>query len=231
MSLAYCQTTPKNGELKLIKSIQLSISETSGLTSKNNSLFTVGDESKKVFELSFEGELLKTYPIGVSGFEGITFDDDKNLFYLVNEDKRKLYEFSLEAGVLNSIKIKGKQKNGSNKGLEGVCYQSEEKRLYLVNEAGPKQLLKISSKNKKVTKTYDLKFGDDISGICYDKKRNVFWVLSDESKAVYKTSLSGKLLKKYSIPVTKPEGITLNSECDKLYVVSDATSELFVFEL
>lgn len=231
MSLAFCQSPPKKEELKFIKAIQLTIPETSGLTLANGNLYTISDDLKSVFEISFEGQVLGEYGIGTSGFEGITYDSDKDLFYLVNENKRKLYEFSLLQGVLKTIKIKGSQNKGANKGLEGICYNARDQHLYLVNEAGPKQLLKLSSQYKKIKTTTDLKFGEDISGICYDLKRAVFWILSDASKAVYKVSVEGKMIKKYKIPVEKPEGIVLSKDCETMYMVSDASSELFVFQL
>lgn len=231
ISLAFCQTPPKKEELKFIKAIQLNIPEISGLTWAHGNLFTISDDLKSVFEISLEGQLLDEYSIGNSGFEGITYNSEKDVFYLVNEDKRKLYEFSLSEGLLSTVKIKGAQNRGKNKGLEGVCYNTNDKRLYLVNEAGPKQILQLSPKNKKISKKIDLKFGDDISGVCYDKKRNVFWVLSDESQAVYKISLDGKQLKKYKLPIEKPEGLVLGPNCETLYIVSDTTAELFVFKL
>ena len=231
MSLAFCQTPPEKGRLKFIKAIQLTIPEPSGLTFAHGCLYTVSDDKKKVYKISLEGQVLEEYKIGVSGFEGITYNATTDIFYLVNEEERKLYEFSLSEGVVNTEKIIGAQKGGSNKGLEGVCFNSKNNRLYLVNEYKPKELLKLSKKNKNISEAYGLKFGDDISGICYDKKRNVFWILSDESQSVYQTSVQGEKLKKFKIPVVKPEGVVLDEKCEKLYIVSDDSSELFVFQL
>jgi uncharacterized protein YjiK len=55
--------------------------------------------------------------------------------------------------------------------------------------------------------------------------------LSDESQRVYKTDLSGNMLEEFKIKIIQPEGITLNKARTKLYVVSDKTGSLYVFNL
>lgn len=37
-------------------------------------------------------------------------------------------------------------------------------------------------------------FAKDLSGLCYDKTKNELWIISDESKAVFKCSTEGKLI-------------------------------------
>ena len=231
VGLTFCQSSSKKETLQLIQKIQLEIPETSGLTYANGFLYTVSDAKNAVYKISLDGVLLEKYKADVKDLEGIAFNEDTGLFYLVSEAKRKLFEFDVVKGILGSEKVKGAQNGGANKGLEGVTYNTKDQRLYLVNEAKPKKLLRLSSKNKKIKEAFDLEFGKDISGICYDKKRDVFWVLSDESQIVYKTTDKGVLLKEYLIPVVKAEGVAINLTLDRLYIVNDGASELFVFQL
>ena len=76
-----------------------------------------------------------------------------------------------------------------------------------------------------------LNFSKDVSGIFYDSELKVLWILSDESQRIFKTDLSGKPIEEFRIKIIQPEGITLNKTRTKLYIVSDRTENLYVFDL
>ena len=213
----------------LVNQYIIDVPEPSGLTYANGFLYTVCDSSNKIYKLSLNGGLYETYKTGLKDLEGISYSGNASSFYVASESKRALFLIDIEEGTKQKFKIKGKQHGGTNKGLEGVCVHTLNNNLYVVNEAKPKELLQLSLKGK-VKAKFSLDFGNDISGICFDELTNTFWMLSDESESVYQTTIKGELLNTYNIPVTKPEGIAIGAD-RKIYVVSDRTSELFVFKI
>ncbi len=54
------------------------------------------------------------------------------------------------------------------------------------------------------------------------------WIVSDQSKTINKCTLTGDLIDSYSIGVLQAEGIAIAK--DKIYVVSDAEEELYIFK-
>jgi uncharacterized protein YjiK len=223
-----CGKTTSQNELVFVSKTKIAIAEPSGLTYHKGKLYVVSDADSNLYQITLSGLLKQIYPVKVKGMEGVTYSNKTKCFVLLSESKRSITSYSLDKGQGETHKIRGKQ-NGSNKGLEGVCYHSKKQSLYVVNEANPKQLLKISSKGK-IKKEYDLHFAKDISGIVYDELLDVFWVLSDKSQALYKVSTKGKMLQKLPIQIKKPEGLALD-ENRRLYIVSDLTSELFAYQL
>ncbi|MEI6866714.1 SdiA-regulated domain-containing protein [Flavicella sp.] len=223
-----CGKSTSQNKLKFISKTIIEVPEPSGLTYHDGSLFVVSDEVPYLYRLSLNGRLEQKYHTKVKDMEGVVYDKSTESFILLSELKRSITYYSLDKGVGKIHKIKGKQ-HSKNKGLEGICYHSKKQSLYVVNEARPKQLLKISRKGK-IKKKYDLKFAKDISGMVYDAKLDVFWVLSDESQALYKVNSKGKKLQKIPLEIKKPEGVCIDRN-RRLYIVSDLTSELFIYQL
>lgn len=203
---------------------KLNIPEPSGITFKNNHLYIVSDYNGMVYKTTFKGNILDKIQVSTTNNEGVSFNSKGNLV-VVNESKRRLVEIDKELQKEKTFKIKGKQKH-NNSGLEGVCFVPSEKAYFLLNEKSPKQLLKISLKGK-LKDEIKINFCNDLSGICFDEDSNSFWLVSDESQLLMNVSLKGKLLKSYKIPVLKAEGVTVAN--NKIYIVSDAESKLYVF--
>jgi uncharacterized protein YjiK len=74
------------------------IKDLSGISysQKENCLWLVSDEEKKIFKFSLEGEILLEYKIDVDQAEGIAVDDEKNLLYIVSDKEEKLFVFKIE---------------------------------------------------------------------------------------------------------------------------------------
>lgn len=223
-----CSNTPPKNSLEFISKIKIAVAEPSGLVYHDKHLYVVSDKDPYLYQLQTNGLLVTTYPINSKGVEGLTYIESEEKFVLVNENKRSVFKFSIEKGRSKSYKIKGKQ-HSKNDGLEGICYNSKKESLFVLNEARPKQLLKISAKGK-IKKKYDLSFSKDVSGIVYDPVLDVYWIVSDESKALYKVNTKGELLQEIPILVEKAEGVALDDQRN-LYIVSDLTSDLFVYKL
>jgi uncharacterized protein YjiK len=230
-SLSFCQSSSKIEGMELLKKVAIKVPEPSGLTFFKGELYTVSDANNSIYKLTTEGEVLKKYKTPMKDLEGIAFDENAEELYVISESKRSLYHFSLKKGIRSKQKIGGKQKGGGNKGLEGLCYDTTNKNFFVVNEADPKQLLELSKNKKKIVLKTNFDFAEDISGICYDSKLDVFWVLSDVSQAIYKVDKNGNKLGKHEISLKKPEGIAIDVVQRKLYVVSDETSEMCIYQL
>ncbi len=214
-------------ELKLVNTIKLKIAEPSGITAYKKHLYIVSDQNGGIYKTTLTGEVVKKIKTNYKDLEGITIDATHKKIVIVNEAKRSLIYLNFKGEFLNKHKIKGKQE-AQNSGLEGICFDSSKNRLYAVNEKAPKQLLALNLKGV-IKNTYPLNFSKDVSGICYDKNSDCFWIISDESSAVFQISKKGKLLKKYKIKVDKGEGIVIYK--NHLYVVSDSQNTLYVFEM
>ena len=214
-------------ELKLIDTIKLKIAEPSGITAYKKHLYIVSDQNGAVYKTTLTGEIVGKIKTNYKDLEGITIVPSSKKIAIVNEDKRSLIYLSLKGQFLNKHKIKGKQEE-SNSGLEGICFDSSIKRLFAVNEKAPKQLLELNLKGE-IKNKYPLNFANDVSGICYDKINDCLWIISDESKAIYRISKKGKPLKKYKIGILKGEGIAIYK--NHIYVVSDYLNTLYVFKM
>ena len=223
-----CGNSIPSIKIEFISKTKIVVPEPSGLTFYNGSLFVISDANSFLYQMSLSGKLEHKYAVPVKGMEGVAFDEKKKAFVLLSETKRKMTYYSLKDGVGASYKIKGKQ-SADNDGLEGVCFNSKKESLYVLNEAKPKKLLKISSKGK-IKKNYDLSFGKDVSGIVYDDVLDVFWILSDASKALYKVDDKGELLQEFPLSIEKAEGIAIDDQ-RRLYIVSDQTADLFIFQI
>jgi uncharacterized protein YjiK len=78
-----------------------------------------------------------------------------------------------------------------------------------------------------IISTYNLGFASDYSGIFYEREVNMLWIVSDQNKTINKCTVSGQLIKSYSVNVNKIEGIAIAN--NKIYVVSDTDGSLYIY--
>lgn len=214
-------------KLEVLKVINLTVPESSGITVYNNSLYIVSDQNGTIYKTSLEGKISKKFKTKFSDLEGITFNTIYHNFWIANEEGRELVVIDSIGNFIKKIKIKGEQEN-NNSGLEGICFVESEKLMYAINEKSPTQLLQVNLIGEILNK-FTLDFSKDISGICFDKNSDSFWTVSDESQSVININKKGVLISSYKIPVKKAEGIVIYN--NNLYVVSDSESKLYVFKM
>ena len=99
----------------------------------------------------------------------------------------------------------------------------------MLNEKNPGLLLELDS-NGKILKETNLRFASDYSGIFHDELNDQLWILSDQSRTINRSRTDGVLIESFNINVTQAEGIAVNSTEQLIYVVSDATENLYVFK-
>jgi len=224
----------KKGEEKL-KTLTFSITEEiqvpepSGidLTYDEEGFWIVSDENSKVYLVDSWGKKVRNFEVNGKDLEGITVIDDSTLAVVLERTREVviLDTFGKEL-KRTSLDLEGEL----NSGLEGITYDQKEKKFYLLNEKKP-QLLITLDKNLVELKRDTINFSKDVSGIFFDGNDNMLWILSDESQRIYKTDLSGNPIEEFKIKISQPEGITINKMRTKLYIVSDKTENLYVFDL
>ena len=213
--------------LELEASYKIDVLEPSGLAvnSAGNALYTVSDNTAQVYKLSTTGNVIQTLNYVGNDLEGVsTFTGNKLL--LAEERTKEIVEFDMSAG--SSLKHKINYENSSdNSGIEGVTYNSVDGTIFILNEKDPGKLIRLRA-DFTVIAEYDLNFAIDYSGIFYESLTNNLWIVSDQNKTINKCTLTGELIKKYSISVTQAEGIAIAN--NKIYVVSDAEAKLYVYK-
>ena len=232
--IIYCNFNLKANDLtsntlSVIKKIDLKIPEPSGLHFDDitNTLWVVSDENSTIYNIATDGHIISKLKVDGFDLEGITMVNDSILVTVLERDRVILF-FDRAGKELNRINvdIRGKP----NKGLEGITYNSKNNTFYVVNEKKPGLLLEIDPSGKIISKK-DLNFASDYSGLFYNKLDNTLWIISDEDKALFKCSIDGKVLQKYSINIEQIEGVAIDLKNSLLFIISDPLEQLFIFEL
>ncbi len=217
---------PADNTLQPQSEISLSgyLSEPSGIVyrSKSNSLFVVSDTTKKIYESDLSGNFLREIDVTGHDLEGITFSLNEDTIYVVEESGNKVTSYLLDGTKIGSFTIDVSVNDGS--GLEGIAIDNQGY-LYVIIEKSPRNLIKLSGETEIFRK--EISAVDDLSDICYDKTRDSFWIISDESKKIILLDKEGTLQSEWKIPFNKGEGITIVQ--DKIFVVNDENSKLYIF--
>ncbi len=226
--------TPSNppGKLEKMSVIDLDILEPSGLSfgPDANTLLIVSDNTNKVYETTLQGDIIKEFPYTGNDLEGVVYNADENIIAVAEERKKEIVLLDYENG--NEIERFQINTGGStqNKGLEGISYNPNNTAYYIVNEDLPGELIVWNKQFDIISKT-ELHFAGDYSAIFVDIHNAALWIVSDESKAVYKCDYNAKVLKEFSLPRDKFEGITIDVENKILYLVNDSSGELYIYKI
>ena len=216
-----------NNQLELIASYKTNVSEPSGLAinSTGTVLYTVSDNTNKIYKLSTAGNILQTFNYIGNDLEGVSLFTDTKLL-LAEERTKEIVEYDMSTSSYQKHKIEY-ENNDENSGIEGVSYNANDNSIFILNEKNPGLLMRLRS-NYSIISTYKLNFASDYSGIFYESSSNNLWIVSDQNKTINKCNLVGELIKSYPISVTKAEGIAVTN--DKIYIVSDLDSKLYIFK-
>ncbi|MEN8120608.1 MAG: SdiA-regulated domain-containing protein [Bacteroidota bacterium] len=213
--------------LELLATHNISVLEPSGLAIDKTGtvLYSVSDNTGNIYKLSTEGVLLKTYHYGGDDLEGVTnFTGSKLL--LAEERTRQIVEYDISTGNISRHYI-NYENNSANSGIEGVAYKENDGSTFILNEKDPGKLIRLRA-DFSIIAEYELNFASDYSGIFYDISTNNLWILSDQNKTLNRCTLMGVLIEKHTVNVTQAEGIAITN--DKIFIVSDAESKLYVYK-
>jgi uncharacterized protein YjiK len=231
-SFSFCKEVKKEKSPEVLTynvSESIPVPEPSGLDLSFNEkgFWVVSDQNSKVYLIDSWGNEIKSFEVNVEDLEGITVVNDSTLA-IVSEKTREVVILDTAGNELKRATLN--LESEFNSGLEGITYNPEKKIFYVLNEKNPRLLITLNE-NLNELKRDTIKFAKDFSGIFFDDNDNSLWILSDESQRIFKTNLSGIPIEEFKIKVVQPEGITLNKARTKLFIVSDVTGNLYVFNL
>ncbi len=219
----------KEDRIKKVGEYNLKVPEPSGLAIAfdNKSLWTVSDGNSTVYNITFEGKIIRQFKVTGIDLEGITVIDE-NTICVIQEARRELLFVDYEGNEKNRVKIDFDGER--NSGFEGITYDSKNKNYYIVNEKKPVVLIK-TDKNFQIINSFKMKEVKDLSDVFYDTKNNILWLISDESHMVLKCKPDGTIIQKYKVNIKQIEGVCIDKDNKYLYLVSDPENRLYKFEL
>lgn len=220
------------GSLSLVDSYQLDIPEPSGLSfgPDAKTLLIVSDNANMVYETDLQGEIIRTLSYVGADLEGVVYNPDENIVAVAEERKREVVLLDYENGNEAARYPINVAVSIDNKGLEGLSYNLNNKAYYIVNEDLPGELIVWSPLYDIIDKT-ELNFAGDYAAIFVDNVNSLLWIVSDESQTLYKCDYKANVLQEFILPETKYEGIIVDVEIMKVFLVNDATSRLDVFKI
>lgn len=140
-----------------------------------------------------------------------------------------------------------------NDGLEGITFNQDTGTFFVLKERKPGLIIEISRDLQSILDVHVLDamagFSDDdidadridFSGLQYDTTRSSFWIVSDRAKRLFLYDLErGQVIQSATLgyekdgkfrEVEKAEGVAIDAQKHRLYVVSDAEARLYVFDL
>ncbi len=251
-----------------IKDTSAGLLEPSGLvlSNKGNALWTISDDTNKIFKINLTGQVKKkkSFIIPDTELEGIALIHDGQSLLVVKESLNELIIISVnEQKVMNRKKLEqipGYEKIAhyfsteiNNKGLEGVTWNPISGNIFVLKEGEPGLLIEISSDLKHIINHHLLNkkngFCDDkisaeeidYSDIVYDQSINHFWIISDKAQSLFlydwnNNQVIQTMKLSYSDngqykEIIKAEGIALDTKKNRLYIVSDESAKLYVFDI
>ena len=188
------------------------LTEPSGLVldPDGGSLWTVSDDTERVFKLALDGRVKRTqcFDVPFRGLEGITIEPTGRYLYAVHEDSNTVIELEIAAQRVNDARALARMTGydavaryfkggGDNKGLEGIAWNEDTGTLFALKEGKPGLIIEVTANLEAILGHAVLDdrngFLDpgaadhqvDYSGICYDPSRACFWIVSDKAKRVF----------------------------------------------
>ncbi len=220
------------GSLEPVSEITLDVTEPSGLSfgPGDSTLLVVSDNTNKVYEMTLEGNVIRELAYSGNDLEGVTCNPFENKVVVTEERKRQLVVLDYSDGTEQERFDIPTGGNTDNKGPEGVSYNTNNRVYYIVNEDLPGELI-LWSNTLGVISTTPLHFASDYSAIFTDAKNALIYIVSDESKALYKCDYNANVITGYPLPDTKFEGIAVDSNSGLIYLVNDKTRKLYIFKI
>jgi uncharacterized protein YjiK len=236
------------------------------LSRERDALWTVSDDTRKVFKLSLGGKLAKdqSFKIDEKGLEGIALHPTGDSLLVVKEESNEILTISIASEVVVSRHSLSDMAGfdeiaqhfaggGANKGLEGITFNQDTGTVFVLKEGEPGLLIEISKDRGKIlsARVLDATNGfidDDVdgpeidfSGIHYDDTRSRFWIVSDKARRLFLYDWDqNQMIQSAALgfekdgefqEIEKAEGVAVDPQSNRLYVVSDEEARLYVFDI
>jgi uncharacterized protein YjiK len=201
------------------------IMEPSGVVyhEQHNSLLVVSDSHPEVYEIDFQGKLIRTIATNGTDLEGIALSRSGDTIYVAEERSRRIVSYRSTGSMISTFSAD--VATLPNNGLEGVAVRNNGN-IFVLNEKSPGMLMEFNAHGSEIRRMA-LSFALDYSDIFYDGSGEHLWFVSDESQKVFKTDMNGVMQSQWTIPFSKGEGITIVR--DTMYIVNDADATMYLF--
>jgi len=224
--------------LVFVDSYLLPINDPSGLVIDMNGefLWTVSDDpGQYVYKISFTGDVLG-YLSGYKGddMEGITMNPNDGTLWIAEEKFRQIVQLTTDGEVLQIVDVPVEAQN-PNDGLEGITWNPNNNHVYVVNEKNPRKFIELDT-DFEVVRSVPIDFeGEftllDLSGLFYDHIKDEIWIVSDDSQRLVITDQELNPLRAFNLGRDKFEGVAVDLETYRVYMVNDRENRLYVFDL
>ena len=245
----------------------LGLNEPSGLclTHDKAGFWTISDDTKAIFRLSIEIQSKPvSFPIEEKGLEGITMTQNGDYLLAVKEETNEILKLHSDCLALHSrhplATMLGYEKvqkefrdSNKNKGLEGITLHTRSGTVLTIKEGDPGLLIEISENLTHIQNVIPFRQENgfihpdldqhaiDYSDLCYDKKRDLLWIVSDKGRCIFLYNHgSNKVMQKLDLiyqkdgknkTIPKAEGIAIDPSGGKLFIVSDSKARLYTFTI
>ena len=210
------------------------------------SLFTVTNKNAELIELSLDGKILRRIAlIGFGDPEAVEFISE-DTYVITDERQQRLIKIHLEDNTqfldaADAEQITLGVHMRSNKGFEGLAYDSVGKRLFVAKERDPMLIYEVHGfPHHNPEKSYAVHvinnpkrdaglFVRDLSSLQYDERSGHLLALSDESRLIIELDIDGRPLSTLSLSkgrqglqqtVPQAEGLAMDDD-GNLYLVSE----------
>lgn len=210
------------------------------------SLFTVTNKNAELIELSLEGKILRRIAlVGFGDPEAVEFISE-DIYVVTDERRQRLIKIHLDEDTRFLDAAEAEQMTlgvhmSSNKGFEGLAYDSIGKRLFVAKERDPMLIYEVHGfPHHNPEKSYAVHvinnpkrdaglFVRDLSSLQYDERSGHLLALSDESRLIIELDIDGRPLSTLSLnkgrhglknTIPQAEGVAMDDD-GNLYVVSE----------
>ena len=210
------------------------------------SLFTVTNQNSELIELSLDGRIVRRVAlVGFGDPEAVEFIS-ADTYVITDERSQRLIKIHLEKDTTfldaqDAEQISLGVHMSSNKGFEGLAYDSVGKRLFVAKERDPMLIYEVQGfPHYNPEKSYAVHvvnnpkrdagmFVRDLSSLQYDERSGHLLALSDESRLILELDVDGRPLSTMSLSkghqglqntVPQAEGIAMDDD-GTMYLVSE----------
>ncbi|MGN8345338.1 SdiA-regulated domain-containing protein [Pseudomonas sp. SMV71] len=210
------------------------------------SLFTVTNQDSELVELSLDGKVLRRIAlIGFGDPEAVEFISE-DIYVITDEREQRLIKIHLDDDTRFLDAADAEQMTlglhmSSNKGFEGLAYDSVGKRLFVAKERDPMLIYEVHGfPHQNPEKSYAVHvvnnpkrdaglFVRDLSSLQYDERSGHLLALSEESRLIIELDINGRPLSTLSLnkgrhglqkTVPQAEGLAMDDD-GNLYLVSE----------
>jgi uncharacterized protein YjiK len=215
-------------QLTLLETHPLAIPQPSDVTIDDSGtrLWMVGNHPEMVYQLDLQGHLVKTLSYVGQDLEGVAFDRRDSTLWVAEENLHRVVHLDLDGNVLLIHDLGFTTEH--NSGLEGICL-NDSSRMFVLNEKNPGIFVGLDT-GLNVASMDTITFARDFSGMTWNPQKKCFWIVSDQSDRLFLWNPTNTTIAQYELPFPKPEGVAFDPVSNRVYVVSDSTNMMYVFQ-